>query len=719
MIIPHIVSIPSPSFWIDLGNHLWQATMFGIFIIGVIYLLRRFPARIRFYVGWIGLLKFTLPPALIFLALSHLDRPSVISNPVISEAILPISLTLSEHLIPFEEAVPITGDKTFSNRTVFYILGIIWLSGTLSFFFLWQIKLLKLRKRLLDEAEPFSEIVSSKLIKLTNVLGIKKKISGLFVENNIQPGVYGILHPTIILPKELSREFTEKELESILIHELIHVKYRDNLWAYVQMLLFCILWFHPFVWWLNRRLKWECEKNCDEEVFKYFQDKEAYASGIFKVSKFYLNLKVAGVSGATHNRLQSRIQSILSFDGFGNPYRVFQKIIIGSLAFLLLLSTAASGFLANIEKTTELRENNIIQENSAVDIEFLARGLSEEKNVIKILASEIASPQQAEQLTHTPDMLNNEEETAYLSLEITENLADSEIEKSTTEENVEINSISSLNSTIASTSRSNIEPLQSEYINGVLTPKSDHRILDNTKIDIFTRNNDGVVNSSLNTDEMSVGIKTQPYNNSMSKNEFSVDKQVVNWTDTEGEKKSRNSYTNRSQKTAKPINGSMNDSPAKETYAWSKYMHKILDDPNAPNPIYTRRVMKAVESILSQKGKILVDYNEAASLVGFKGEIRKRKDAQLIIRKRDLGPGISHLRLPQTYKSSEDDDMYFYNIIVSDHEYGLLKIVIFDTKTNKLVWQGSGRIKATKGKKAERRIERDVSRILMKYPAVN
>ena len=46
----------------------------------------------------------------------------------------------------------------------------------------------------------------------------------------------------------------DDELEAIMLHELIHIQRRDNLTGNLQMALCALLWFHPLVWFISRKL---------------------------------------------------------------------------------------------------------------------------------------------------------------------------------------------------------------------------------------------------------------------------------------------------------------------------------------------------------------------------------------------------------------------------------------------------------------------------------
>jgi beta-lactamase regulating signal transducer with metallopeptidase domain len=82
------------------------------------------------------------------------------------------------------------------------------------------------------------------------------------------PAVNGLLHPHISLPCGIDRLLSRRELQAVLIHELMHARRRDNLVRLIYEVGLCILWFHPLVWITGSRLALYRELSCDESVIQ-------------------------------------------------------------------------------------------------------------------------------------------------------------------------------------------------------------------------------------------------------------------------------------------------------------------------------------------------------------------------------------------------------------------------------------------------------------------
>jgi bla regulator protein blaR1 len=127
-----------------------------------------------------------------------------------------------------------------------------------------------------------------------------------------EPGVFGILHPVLLLPEGIVDRLTEAQLYAIIAHEMCHVRRRDNLMFALHMLVQTLFWFHPLVWYVKARLVEERERACDESVLQSGNEAQVYAEGILNVCKLYMEGPVACVAGVSGSDLKTRIVNIMT-----------------------------------------------------------------------------------------------------------------------------------------------------------------------------------------------------------------------------------------------------------------------------------------------------------------------------------------------------------------------------------------------------------------------
>ncbi len=80
------------------------------------------------------------------------------------------------------------------------------------------------------------------------------------------PVVFGVLRPIILLPPCLLTGINVEQLEALLAHELAHIRRWDLLVNLAQRVVEALLFFHPAVWYVSRRISIEREHACDDLV---------------------------------------------------------------------------------------------------------------------------------------------------------------------------------------------------------------------------------------------------------------------------------------------------------------------------------------------------------------------------------------------------------------------------------------------------------------------
>src|SRR5687768_79489 len=83
--------------WPFLANHLWQATLFFLLVLGICITLKSAPARVRYSIWLVGLAKFVLPSAAVAWLISRagIDLASLFTSSGDSTAVMPITPFLS------------------------------------------------------------------------------------------------------------------------------------------------------------------------------------------------------------------------------------------------------------------------------------------------------------------------------------------------------------------------------------------------------------------------------------------------------------------------------------------------------------------------------------------------------------------------------------------------------------------------------------------------
>ena len=97
------------------------------------------------------------------------------------------------------------------------------------------------------------------------------------------PLVTGVFRPTIIVPVLLIDPEREDELRAVLLHELAHVRQKDNLWGATAAIVTSLFWFHPLAWLAALRFRAFSEVACDAAVIESGVTLTTYLESLRKV----------------------------------------------------------------------------------------------------------------------------------------------------------------------------------------------------------------------------------------------------------------------------------------------------------------------------------------------------------------------------------------------------------------------------------------------------
>lgn len=90
------------------------------------------------------------------------------------------------------------------------------------------------------------------------------------------PMAFGLRRPAVILPMDRDG-WTAEVRESVLLHELAHIRRRDVFSNLVGQAACVMYWFHPLVWAAASRLRHEAERACDDLVLRAGAQPSQYA----------------------------------------------------------------------------------------------------------------------------------------------------------------------------------------------------------------------------------------------------------------------------------------------------------------------------------------------------------------------------------------------------------------------------------------------------------
>ena len=335
--------------WPNLVVHLWEAALFiGLLALGI-QLLKRAPASTRYWFWLLAAVKLLVPSVLLVWLVSEIpgEAPALTSPPLeqsnhgalTSAPARPVYEILQPLLLsPPPVAPPVSA---VAHNELYCALTLTWLSGFVFFVVRWAKGSLSLSRAVRTSRRIVSSRETEILKRVRSQLQLTQDVVILVSDKVTEAGLWGIWRPTVLLPEGAASRLSDEELEAVILHELVHVKRRDNLAVVLQKAIFALLWFYPPVWLIDWKLFEERERACDEEVLRLRQSPETYISGMLKVVRACVEQRLVGTSSIGGSSLKRRMVYLLS-TGLPRKLGILEcALIIGFVAGLSLFSVCA------------------------------------------------------------------------------------------------------------------------------------------------------------------------------------------------------------------------------------------------------------------------------------------------------------------------------------------------------------------------------------------
>jgi uncharacterized protein (TIGR03435 family) len=331
------------SFWVAFANHLWQSTL----VAGAAWLLtlalKGNRAQVRYWLWLAASVKFLIPFSLLVSAGSYWGWAKA------PAATPPGFIVVIEDISQPFSAAPVSSIAPAYAQVFAKALHLLpalvltaWFCGCALVLFVWCRRWRRLNavRRRSVRSESGREL--EMLRRLAARACSAQRIDLMLSASAMEPGIVGILRPVLMLPEGIPGRLTDAELESLITHELCHVRRHDNLASAVHMLVEALFWFHPLIWWIGARLVDERERACDEDVLRLGSEPQVYAEGILKVCEFYLEAPLVCVAGVTGSNLKQRIEEIM-IHRIANKLDLGRKILLATVGAVTLAGPIVSG----------------------------------------------------------------------------------------------------------------------------------------------------------------------------------------------------------------------------------------------------------------------------------------------------------------------------------------------------------------------------------------
>ncbi|HEX2683978.1 MAG TPA: M56 family metallopeptidase, partial [Ferruginibacter sp.] len=136
-----------------------------------------------------------------------------------------------------------------------------------------------------------------------HLFGIKRKVKLWLSHNVYTPVTFGFFKPVILLPVSLVNSISMQQAETLILHELTHIRTNDYLLNWFLIVAETIFFFNPFVARLCKKIRLEREKNCDMGVIAFEYSPALYAQTLLQAARMKQlvpNFQLAAVNRKKH-----------------------------------------------------------------------------------------------------------------------------------------------------------------------------------------------------------------------------------------------------------------------------------------------------------------------------------------------------------------------------------------------------------------------------------
>jgi beta-lactamase regulating signal transducer with metallopeptidase domain len=227
----------------------------------------------------------------------------------------------------------------------------IWFAGTLLFSLrmaggVWYVTTLR------RASSPVGAAWQQRLDALVHQLDIHRVVT-LATSVRLQaPVVLGYIKPVILVPAGMLAGLSMEQVETILLHELAHIRRHDYLANLAQMLVEALYFFNPCIWALSAQVRTEREHCCDDAVVHYGGNARAYATALVQLEEVRLRQTGVALSLAENkHQLLTRIKRIMEKSIQQNTGR--ERLIP---AFLLVIGLVCASWVAFAQQPAETEQ---------------------------------------------------------------------------------------------------------------------------------------------------------------------------------------------------------------------------------------------------------------------------------------------------------------------------------------------------------------------------
>jgi beta-lactamase regulating signal transducer with metallopeptidase domain len=301
----------------SLLHSLWQVALLGVLAASVLVLLERRSAATRHTIGMAFLLAMVAAPMATFAWLT--TRSSAAISPAVAASGWSAMTVVPTLDVALASSMPTPA----------------WVP------WLWCIGVMVMLVRLIGgwwvvrslDHQAYSPLPAQwvqRADSLRRALGIRREVAIRLLHDAGLPCSARAWRPIVWLPISMLTQLYADQIEALIAHELAHIRRLDWIWNGLQCAVEALLFYHPGMWWLSRRIREERENACDDLAVAVCGDAIVLAEALATLERHRMPRHVLALS-ATGGALMHRVTRLLSPD---QPTRLRWVVPVGVMAIV-------------------------------------------------------------------------------------------------------------------------------------------------------------------------------------------------------------------------------------------------------------------------------------------------------------------------------------------------------------------------------------------------
>jgi beta-lactamase regulating signal transducer with metallopeptidase domain/uncharacterized protein YnzC (UPF0291/DUF896 family) len=204
----------------------------------------------------------------------------------------------------------------------------------------------------LKKGKDVAGALRSRSLDLQRRLGLQRVVRYCESFHLAAPAVAGWFRPVVLLPVSALTGLTEQQLDAVIAHELAHVKRLDSFVNLFQIAAETLLFYHPAVWWLSKRVRAERENCCDDVAISVCGNAVEYARALATMAEWQSAPALA--MAANRSPLAERVARLLGVTKLSGGLR--SAGIAGSVLCLCVSVLAGNALLGAAQSNQQGRD---------------------------------------------------------------------------------------------------------------------------------------------------------------------------------------------------------------------------------------------------------------------------------------------------------------------------------------------------------------------------